>query len=140
MESILPECKPCNADPTAYLPHRSPFLLIDRVLSRDPGQGASGEKCVTHDANGYPAEVFLLESMAQLGGIAAADREGEGGFLAAIDRARFHRRVRAGDRIVITVCIVKSFGRLYLLEGEARVDSELVATAALTLGIGMISG
>lgn len=139
MESILPERNPSNSDPTAYLPHRSPFLLIDRVLYRDPGHGASGITCVTHEPAGYP-EVFLLESMAQLGGIAAADREGEGGFLAAIDRARFHRRVRAGDVVFITVRIVKSFGRLYLLEGEARVDNEVVATAALTLGIGMISG
>jgi 3-hydroxyacyl-[acyl-carrier-protein] dehydratase len=108
-------------------------------LSRDPGCSASGIHSVTHDPGGYP-EVFLLESMAQLGGIAAAAREGEGGFLAAIDRALFHRQVRPGDRIAITVSIVKSFGRLYILEGEARVDDELVATAVLTLGIGMISG
>jgi 3-hydroxyacyl-[acyl-carrier-protein] dehydratase len=96
-------------------------------------------KCVTQDPAGYP-EVLLLESMAQLGGIAATEQEGEGGFLAAIDRASFLRRVRAGDRIVFTVRIVKSFGRLFLLEGEAHVGDELVATAALTLGIGMISG
>lgn len=139
MVSISTDLNPCNPDPTAYLPHRSPFLLIDRVLSRDPGRGASGIRCVTHDPGGYP-EVFLLESMAQLGGIAAAEREGEGGFLAAIDRALFHRKVRPGDRIVITVRIVKTFGRLYVLEGEAHVDAEQVATAVLTLGIGMISG
>jgi 3-hydroxyacyl-[acyl-carrier-protein] dehydratase len=138
MESILPERSPFSSDPTAYLPHRSPFLMIDRILSRDPGQGASGIHCVTHDPVGYP-EVFLLESMAQLGGIAASQQEGEGGFLAAIDCARFHRRVRAGDLIVITVRIVKSFGRLYLLEGEAHVDDELVATASLTLGIGKVA-
>ncbi len=139
MESILPVRNPCNSDPTAYLPHRSPFLLIDRVLSRKAGGGATGIHCVTTDPGGH-SEVLLVESMAQLGGIAAADREGEGGFLAAIDRARFHRRVRAGDRVIISVRIVKSFGRLYLLEGEAHVDGELVADAALTLGIGMISG
>jgi 3-hydroxyacyl-[acyl-carrier-protein] dehydratase len=98
-----------------------------------------GIHCVTNESGGHP-EVLLVESMAQLGGIAAADREGEGGFLAAIDHARFHRRVFAGDCLVITVRIVKSFGRLYLLEGEALVDDELVATASLTLGIGMISG
>ena len=77
--------------------------------------------------------------MAQLGGIAAAEREGEGGFLAAIDRAVFHRTVRKGDRIRFTVRIVKTFGRLYVLEGEAHVDDEPVATAVLTLGIGMVA-
>lgn len=139
MESISPWRIHNNSDPTIYLPHRSPFLFLDHILSRDAGHGASGVKCVTDDSAGYP-EVFLLESMAQLGGIAAAGQESEGGFLAAVDRACFHRRVRPGDRIVIRVRIVKSFGRLHLLEGEAHVDSELVATAALTLGIGMISG
>lgn len=137
MESTFQPDAKSASDPTAYLPHRHPFLFIDRVTSREPGAGASGIKCVTSEPGGYPL-VLLLESMAQLGGIAAATREGEGGFLASIDHAEFHREVHAGDRIDITVRIVKSFGRLFLLECEARVGEELLATACLTLGVGML--
>jgi len=138
MVSISSERNPANPDPASYLPHRSPFLLIDRVLCRNPGHGASGIRCVSHDPGGC-SEILLLESMAQLGGIAAAEPEGQGGFLAAIDRAVFPRTVRKGDRIRFTVRIVKTFGRLYVLEGEAHVDDEPVATAVLTLGIGMVA-
>jgi len=137
MESTSPDRTPDQSDPVAYLPHRTPFVFIDRVISREPGTGATGIKCITHETGIFP-QVFLVESMAQLGGIAAACSEGEGGFLAAIDRAEFFRGVRAGDRIVLTVQIVKSFGRLFLLEGEASVDGERIASAALTLGIGSL--
>lgn len=137
MESTLQPDAKLDSDPSAYLPHRHPFLFIDRVIFREPGTAASGVKCVTSDPGGYP-QVLLIESMAQLGGIAAATREGEGGFLASIDHAEFHREVRAGDRIDITVRIVKSFGRLFLLEGEARVGEETIATARMTLGVGML--
>lgn len=133
MESILPPVE----SPTAYLPHRNPFLFLDRVISRDHGVSATGIKCVTYEPCGFP-EVFLLESMAQLGGIAAATREGAGGFLASVDRAQFFREILPGDRILVRARIVKSFGRLFLVEGEASVDGEQVASAALTLGIGMI--
>jgi 3-hydroxyacyl-[acyl-carrier-protein] dehydratase len=126
-----------QSDPSVYLPHRHPFLFIDRIVSREPGVGATGIKCVTCAPGEYP-QVLLLESMAQLGGIAAATREGEGGFLASIDHAEFRREVRAGDRIVVSVRIIKSFGRLFLLEGEACVDGEQIALAQLTLGVGMV--
>lgn len=138
MESILPCPENLSSpDPSVYLPHRNPFLFLDRVLTREPGMAASGIKCVTSEPGGY-SQVFLLESMAQLGGIAAATREGEGGFLAAVDRAEFFRLVEPGDRILVTVRIVKSFGRLFLMEGEASVEGERVASAALTLGVGML--
>lgn len=125
-----------NSSPTAYLPHGNSFLFIDRVLSREPGAGATGIKCVTHEPCVYP-QIFLIESMAQLGGIAAG-QEGDGGFLASIDHAEFSRGIRAGDRILVSVRILKSFGRLLLLEGEASVDGEKIAGAVLTLGIGTI--
>ncbi len=137
MESTSPARNNLESGPTAYLPHRAPFLFVDSILSLDSGRQASGVKCVTHETGQYPG-MFLLEAMAQLGGIAAAEKGGEGGFLAAVDRVRFHRPVQAGDRIMISARIVKTFGRLYLLEGEARVDDELLATADLTLGIGML--
>ena len=135
MESIFQPEALVHSDPSEYLPHRNPFLFIDRVTSRDPGSGATGIKCVTYEPGGFP-QVFLLEAMAQLGGIAAATQKGEGGFLASIDHAEFRREVRAGDRLIVSVRIVKSFGRLFLVEGEASVEGEQVATARLTLGVG----
>lgn len=138
MQSTLPSPEsPASREPSCYLPHRNPFLFLDRILSREPGVAATGIKCVTNEPGGY-SQVFLLESMAQLGGIAAATREGEGGFLAAVDRAEFFRPVGPGDRILVTVRIVKSFGRLFLIEGDASVEGERVASAALTLGVGML--
>ena len=135
MESIFQPEALVHSDPSEYLPHRNPFLFIDRVTSRDPGSGATGVKCVTCEPGGF-LQVFLLEAMAQLGGIAAATQKGEGGFLASIDHAEFPREVRAGDRLIVSVRIVKSFGRLFLVEGEVSVEDEQVATARLTLGVG----
>jgi 3-hydroxyacyl-[acyl-carrier-protein] dehydratase len=137
MEStFLPE-PVLHSDPAEYLPHRHPFLFIDRVTSRDPGISATGIKCVTYEPGGFP-QVLLLESMAQLGGIAAVVHKGEGGFLATIDHAEFFREVQAGDRVIVTVRIIKSFGRLFLMEGEACVDDERVAIARLMLGVGEV--
>jgi 3-hydroxyacyl-[acyl-carrier-protein] dehydratase len=82
--------------------------------------------------------VFLIESIAQLAGIAAAREQGEGGFIAGVDHAEFSGAISAGDRIIINVRIVKTFGRLHLCEGEATVDGKRIASAVLTLGIGRI--
>lgn len=137
MESILLPEPIISSDPCDYLPHRNPFILIDRVTSREPGISATGIKCVTYEPGGFP-QVLLLESMAQLGGIAAATEKGEGGFLASIGHAEFSREVRAGDRLLVSVRIVKSFGRLFLLEGEVFVAGEKIAIAQLTLGVGKV--
>ncbi len=137
MESISALEQVVHSDPCEYLPHRNPFLFIDSVLSRQPGTGATGLKCVTYEPGGFP-QIFLLEAMAQLGGIAAATEKGEGGFLAAIDHAEFRREVRTGERLMVSVRIIKSFGRLFLMEGEVAVDGEKVASAQLTLGIGKV--
>jgi len=137
MESILLPEQIVSSDPCDYLPHRNPFVFIDRVTSREPGISATGFKCVTYEPGGFP-QVFLLEAMAQLAGIAAATEKGEGGFLASIDHAEFSREVRAGDRLLVSVRIVKSFGRLFLMVGEVSVDDEKIALAQLTLGVGKV--
>lgn len=137
MESILLPEQVVSSDPCDYLPHRIPFIFIDRVTSREPGIGATGIKCVTNEPGGF-SQVFLLESMAQLGGIAAATEKGEGGFLASIDHAEFSREIQAGDCLLVSARIVKSFGRLFLMEGEAFVEGEKIAMAQLTLGVGKV--
>ncbi|HET6419934.1 MAG TPA: hydroxymyristoyl-ACP dehydratase [Geobacteraceae bacterium] len=137
MRSIFEEARLFDSNPRTYLPHTNPFLYIDRILSLESGSGAEGLKVVTHDPAGYPP-VFLIESMAQLAGIAAAREEGEGGFLASIDHAEFSGGVCEGDRIIVSIRIVKSFGRLHLCEGEAVVEGKQVASAKLTLGVGKL--
>ncbi len=121
-------------DPAARLPHRNPFLFIDRVTHLDPGVCAKAVALVTYTP--VFSSVLLVEAMAQLAGVVAIEQEGEIGSLAAIDRAEFLAPVSPGDRLNIQVRIVKRFGRLILCEGEIAVAGRTVATATLTLGVG----
>lgn len=91
---------------------------------------------MTADSSGFP-DVYLIEAMAQLGGVAVGN-EGEGGFLAAIDSARFYGSASPGDRLEVTVSVVKSFGRLHLMEGEVAGDGRTLARAGFMLGMGKI--
>jgi len=75
--------------------------------------------------------------MAQLGGIAAGRREGEGGVLAALGRVELPAAVTPGARLSVTSRIVKNFGRLVQIEGEVREDDKVIASAIITLAIGM---
>ncbi len=124
-----------NPDPGAYLPHRSPFLVLDRILALEPGVSALARQRVTCGAPGY-SPFLLIEAIAQLGGIAAAREDSGGGILAAIDRAEFQGAPMAGDTLTIAVRIVKSFGPLHLVEGEVSADGKIVATARVTLKVG----
>lgn len=135
MPSTSAEAPLHSSDPASYLPHRPPFLFLDRVVTLEPGKCASGIKRVTMETVGYPS-LFLLESMAQLAGIAAAQRESDLGFLAAVDKAEFSAGVTNGDTLLITAQVVKSFGPLHLVAGEVAVNGTTVATATLTLAIG----
>ena len=137
MRLIFAEASLFKSNSSAYLPHGNSFLFLDRILSLERGSRAEGLKLVTHDSAGY-SPLFLIESIAQLAGVAVAQEEGESGFLASVDHAEFSGKVREGDRIIVSVRIIKSFGRLHLCEGEASVDGKLVALAALTLGVGKI--
>jgi len=121
-------------DPAARLPHRNPFLFLDRVTRLEPGVSAEATVLVTHVPASSP--LLLVEAMAQLAGVAAIEREGEIGSLAAIDRAEFLVPVAPGDCLHVAVRIVKAFGRLVLCEGEITVAGRTVATAMLTLGVG----
>ncbi len=137
MQSNFPARQAACLGPAALLPHRNPFLFVDRITARNPGVSATGVLCVTFGGSGFP-HVLLIESMAQLGGIAVAQRDGEGGFLASIEHAQVNRPVQAGDCLHISVKVVKSFGRLFLLEGAAMVDGEEIAQARFALGIGSV--
>jgi 3-hydroxyacyl-[acyl-carrier-protein] dehydratase len=135
MPSICTEATLFDPDPTAYLPHRPPFLFIDRLLALEPGVAATGEFAVT--AGGYFPPLLLVEAMAQLGGIAAGQQGGEGGVLAALSRVELPAAVRPEARFSVCSRVVKTFGRLIQVEGEVREDGLVIACATLTLAIGM---
>lgn len=135
---MLREALLFNPDPSAYLPHRAPFLFLDRIVSLDPGNSATATIQRTSNTEGWP--IFLcIEAMAQLGGIASAVGEGGGGILAAIDRAEFHEQPMPGDRLSVSVRVLKAFGPLSMVEGTVSSGEKVVATATITLKIGRLS-
>lgn len=124
------------------LPHRYPFLLIDRVLEIEEGQSCTAIKNVTDTEiyfqghfPGHPVlpGVLILEAMAQAAGIAAYALESEVGsklvLLAGIDKARFKRPVVPGDQLRIEVDRVSHRMGLYVFNGKASVEGELAARA-----------
>jgi 3-hydroxyacyl-[acyl-carrier-protein] dehydratase len=121
-------------DPAARLPHRNPFLFLDRITRLEPGVSAQAMARITHLPASSP--LLLVEAMAQLAGVVAIEEEGEIGSLAAIDRAELLAPVFAGDSLQLSVKILKRFGRLILCEGEITRAGETVVTATLTLGVG----
>jgi 3-hydroxyacyl-[acyl-carrier-protein] dehydratase len=122
-------------DPAAYLPHRYPFLMLDRVIDHKPGQSAKARYRTSASLRGFP-QILLVESVAQLAGIAAVENEGEGGFLATVDQAVFGRPPLLGETMEVTATIIKSFGRLCMVQGTVEADGEQLLDVRLTLGIG----
>ncbi|XP_047981418.1 3-hydroxyacyl-[acyl-carrier-protein] dehydratase FabZ-like isoform X2 [Salvia hispanica] len=124
------------------LPHRFPFLLVDRVIEFTPGVSAVAIKNVTINDNFFPGHfperpimpgVLMIEAMAQVGGLIMLQPE-EGGwsgssfFFAGIDKVRFRKPVIAGDTLVMRMNLVKLQKRFGIakLEGKAYVGGEVV--------------
>jgi 3-hydroxyacyl-[acyl-carrier-protein] dehydratase len=149
--SVLPATDrwraPIDADRLReILPHRWPFLFLDRVVELTPGRSAVGLKNVTmsepHFAGHFPHEsvmpgVLIIEAMAQLAGIVAASRtEGDGSgrsYLAAVNRMRFHRPVRPGDQLVLAVDATTSRRGVAEMSVNARVNRADVADGRLII-------
>jgi len=129
------------------IPHRYPFLLIDRILELDPGKKAVGLKNVTVNEPffqghfpGFPVMpgVLIIEAMAQVGAVAVLsmpEMEGKLALFAGIDGARFKRQVAPGDRILLEVEILKIRGAIGKGRGLARVDGQLAAEAELMFAL-----
>jgi len=128
------------------LPHRYPFLLVDRVLELDD-QHALTLKNVTCNEPffqghfpGYPVMpgVLIVEALAQSAGVLAmriADRAGDQNrllMLTGLDRVRFRRRVIPGDQLRMEVRLLKFHAPLWKMEAVARVDGELVAEGEIS--------
>lgn len=126
------------------LPHRYPFLMVDRIVALEKGVSVTGLKNITMNEpffqGHFPGEpvmpgVLILEGMAQTGGILAclSDPEMMGRlvFFAGIDKARFRRVVRPGDQLVFKLEMLKQKGKVTKMAGKAYVDEQLVAEAEL---------
>ena len=136
MPSPCGEDRLFNPDPGAYLPHRYPFLLLDRVIELEPGVRAVALTTVSA-SRPFP-QVLLIESVAQLAGIATIQQDGEGGFMAAIDQAEFSRLPLVGDVLIVTARVIKAFGRLFLVEGEVTCEESTLLKVQLMLGVGRL--
>ena len=130
------------------LPHRYPFLLVDRVLSLDVGENIVSFKNVSISEPvfeghfpGHPIYpgVMILEGLAQAGGLLAFQSMGltkeevknKVVYFMSIDKAKFRKPVRPGDRLEYRVSVIKRKGSIWMLDGKAYVDDVLVSEAQL---------
>ena len=131
------------------LPHRFPFLLLDRVTELTPGQYIEGFKNVSisepvfqghfPDHPIYPG-VMIIEGMAQAGGVLAfksmdgatqEEIENKVVYFMSIDKAKFRAPVTPGDKLVYKINVIRNKGAVWHLEAKAYVDDKVVAQAEL---------
>ncbi|WP_088041638.1 3-hydroxyacyl-ACP dehydratase FabZ [Bacillus sp. EAC] len=129
------------------LPHRYPFLLVDRIIELEEGKRAIGLKNVTANEeffNGhfpdYPVMpgVLIVEALAQVGGVAALSLEQNKGKLAlfaGIDNCRFKKQVVPGDTLRLEVELVKMRGPIGKGKAVATVDGQIACEAELTFAL-----
>lgn len=132
------------------LPHRDPFLFVDRLIEYSPGESALGEHDVTDSAHWVPGHfpgrpvmpgVLIAETMAQVAALvyltAHPERAGGGVFLVGFDKLRFRRPVTPGDTLRVTATKTRARRRIWCFDVEARVggnrvaDGQLIATLDL---------
>ncbi len=126
------------------LPHRYPFLMIDRILEVDPGVRAVGLKCVSINEPQFQGHfpdqpimpgVLLCEAFAQVAGIVALtaypDMAGKAVYLLGLDKVRFRKPVRPGDQVVITVEKESDSRGIWRFSALAEVDGKRVADGGI---------
>ena len=130
-----------------YLPHRYPFLLIDRVTDYQSGEWLTGVKNVSINEPFFQGHfpnrpvmpgVLMLESLAQASVVLAhltanetADASKPLHYFAGIDKARFKRIVKPGDQLDLKVSFIQARHGLWKMHGEARVDGQIACSADL---------
>lgn len=128
-----------------YLPHRYPFLLVDRITDMQSGASASGLKNVTINEaffqGHFPGQpimpgVLIVEAMAQVAGILAFSSgiEGEGNsvYFMSIEKAKFRRPVVPGDQIILEIKVLQQRGKVWKFSGTASVDGKIASEAQFT--------
>ena len=129
------------------IPHRYPFLLVDRVLELRGYEYARGYKNITFNEpmfqGHFPQQavfpgVLMLEALAQLGAVLILRRFPEDqrlAYFASIDKVKFKRPVVPGDRLDLEVTITRDRGSFVVMEGKASVDGQLAVSATLSSSI-----
>lgn len=128
------------------LPHRYPFLMVDRIVDLDPGERAVGIKNVTINEpffqGHFPEKpvmpgVLILEALAQATGLLAFNTENRGAerdtlyYLVGIDNARFKQPVVPGDQLRLAVTVTRQKRGIWVFDCEATVDGKTAASAVI---------
>ena len=129
------------------IPHRHPFLLVDYIEDYEPGEYAIGYKCVTYRedffAGHFPGEpvmpgVLIIEALAQTGAVAILslpENKGKTAYFAAINSAKFKKKVIPGDVLMLETEIIKVKGPMGIGKATATVDGKVAVQAELTFAI-----
>ena len=136
-------------DIKAILPHRYPFLLVDRILEFEEDRRIVGLKNVTSNERyfiagpgGVPASI-LTEAMAQVGAVLILAKPGNRGrliYFMGIDRVRYRRPVVAGDQVLFEATVVRLRSKMGTLRGVGRVDGKVVCEGQMTFALGDATG
>ncbi|MFC7786713.1 3-hydroxyacyl-ACP dehydratase FabZ [Rossellomorea sp. GCM10028870] len=130
------------------IPHRYPFLLVDRILEVEEGKKAIGIKNVTANEeffNGHFPEypvmpgVLIVEALAQVGAVAmlkVEDNRGRLAFFTGIDKCRFKRQVKPGDQLRLEVEMIRFKGPIGKGKGVATVDGEVACELEMMFALG----
>ena len=129
------------------IPHRQPFMLIDTVEELTPGVRAVAKKCVSYNEpffqGHFPAEpvmpgVLIVEALAQTGAVAILSLEenkGKTAYFAAIQSAKFKKKVVPGDVLLLETEIIKQKGSIGIGKATATVDGKVAVQAELTFAV-----
>ena len=131
----------------AIIPHRAPFLLVDRIIEFEPGVSAVGELDVTEHAFWVPGHfpeyavmpgVLIVEALAQCGAVALLslpENQGRLAFFGGIDKVRFKRQVVPGETVRLECAITKTRGPVGFGEAKATVNGEIACSGDLMFAI-----
>ncbi len=127
-----------------FLPHRYPFLLVDRIIEIEPGTKAIGIKNVTVNEEffqgHFPGQpimpgVLIIEAMAQVGGILAfrsGVNMGKAVYFMSIEKAKFRKPVVPGDQLRLEIQVLQQRGNVWRFSGNANVEGKVAAEAEFT--------